>query len=157
MTDRGVETRAIPIEQVVSLQPFIVQRRIAFRDCDPAGIVYTPRFLDPIATSAVDLFMGELIGLYGQRDEEVAGLDLPAKAVNLVFHSPARYGDLVNLKVFCSGVGNTTFELGIAGAAQDGTALFDATLTLICVAPSEYRSIPVPEYVQQRLKRHREI
>jgi len=152
MTETDFETRAIPIEQIISLQPFVVRRRIRFGDCDPAGIVYTPCFLDPISTSAWDLFMAEMIGGYGDRDKQVEGLDTPAKAVNMVFHSPVRYGDLVDLEVYCSGIGNTTFEVSVAGRGLDGTPRFDSTLTAICVAHGPYRSIAVPEYLKQRFQ-----
>ena len=102
MTDAPIKSRAIPIEQIISLQPFVVRRRIAFRDCDPAGIVYTPRFLDPIATSALDLFMGELVGGLGDSDEPSKGLATPAKALNMVFHNPVRHRDLIDMEVYCS-------------------------------------------------------
>lgn len=153
-TDSRVKSRAIPIEQIISLQPFVVRRRIAFRDCDPAGIVYTPRFLDPIATSAADLFMAELVGPYGNRDKEIEGLDLPAKAVNLVFHSPCRHGDLIDMELYCSRIGNITFETTIEARSSDDTALFDCRITTISVEHNPYRSSPLPEYLIHRLQPH---
>ena len=152
MTGFGIETRAIPVEQIVSLQPFVVRRRIAFGDCDPAGIVYTPRFLDPISTGAVDLFMQELIGTFGTRDKPVGGIDTPAKAVNLVFHSPSRHRDLIDLEIYCSGIGNSTFDLTVEARAQDDKKLFDCTMTFICVDPSTYSSVPVPELLIEKLQ-----
>jgi len=143
--------RAIPIEQVVSVQPFTVRRRIAFRDCDPAGIVYTPRFLDPISTSAVDLFLAELVGLYGERDQQVDGLDMPAKAVSLVFHNRVSYGDLIDMDVSCDRIGNTTFDVLVSARGAAGEALFECRITLICVEHEPYRSVPVPSYVREKL------
>ena len=147
-----LKTRAVPIEQIVSLDPFIVRRRIAFRDCDPAGIVYTPRILDPIAISAIELFIAELIGPYGDRDKSIDGLDLPAKAVSMVFHSPLRYGDLADLSVYCSRIGNTTFDLTVDARSTCGEALFDCTTTMICIGKAARRSILVPDYVQNKLQ-----
>jgi len=146
------ETRAIPVEQIVSLQPFVVRRRIAFGDCDPAGIVYTPRFLDPISTGAVDLFMQELVGTFGTRDKPVGGIDTPAKAINLVFHSPSRHRDLIDLELYCSRIGNSTFDITVEARAQDGKKLFDCTMTLICVDPAAYTSVPVPEFLSEKLQ-----
>jgi acyl-CoA thioesterase FadM len=149
-----VESRAIPIEQIISLQPFIVRRRIAFRDCDPAGIVYTPRFLDPIATSAADLFIAELIGPYGNRDKEIKGLDTPAKAVNMVFHSPSRHGDLLDLEVYCSRIGTTSFETAIEARSEDGKPRFDCRITVLSVEHNPFRASPLPEYLIEKLSPH---
>ena len=146
-----VKTRALPIEEVISVNPFIVRRRIAFRDCDPAGIVYTPRFLDPIATSALELFMSEIIGLYGQRDKAIQGLDLPAKAVTMVFHNPVSYGDIIELRVFCSHIGTTTFESTVSGYSEEGLHLFDCAITSIAIDSDEYRSTALPEYLIKKL------
>ena len=44
------------LDKLVSRQPVIVHRRILWGDCDPAGVVYTPRFGDYF-TSARDWFM----------------------------------------------------------------------------------------------------
>lgn len=151
-------SRAVPVEQVVSLNPFVVRRRIAFRDCDPAGIVYTPRFLDPIATSAVDLFMGELIGMHGNRDAEMQGVDTPAKAVNLVFYSRVAFGDTVDLEVHCSNIGRTTFEITVSGRSLEGELHFETSLTTICVEREPvYRARPVPEYLKTKLEPYRQF
>lgn len=146
-----LETRAIPVEEIVSLAPFVVRRRIAFRDCDPAGIVYTPRFLDPIATGAAELFMAELIGVYGERDAAVAHIDTPAKAVSLVFHRPSKLGELLKLQVFCSRIGTTTFEVTVRGCGADESPRFDCLLTTICVLRESFEAVPVPEYLRERL------
>lgn len=152
MNENAVESRAIPIEQIISLQPFIVRRRVAFRDCDPAGIVYTPRYLDPIATSAGDLFMAELIGPYGNRDKEVEGLETPAKAVTMVFHNPSRLGDLIDMRVSCSRIGKSTFEIMIEASSPENTALFDCRITLITVEQNPLRSIALPHHLVEKLQ-----
>ena len=157
MIEAEVKSRAVPIEQLVSLQPFTVRRRIAFRDCDPAGIVYTPRFLDPISTGALDLFMAELVGPYGHRDTEVHGLDMPAKAVNLVFHDRVHYGELIDLRIACTRIGNTTFDARVSGRSLSDEPLFDSTITVICVAHQPYRAIPVPDYLRGKLADHQAV
>ncbi|MEM1111222.1 MAG: thioesterase family protein [Pseudomonadota bacterium] len=146
--------RAIPIERVVSTQPYIVRRRVAFRDCDPAGIVYTPRFLDPIATSAGELFMAELVGVFGQRDEPLKGVDFPAKALSMVFHSPARHGDILDLHVGCARIGNTSFDTRVDAFSTEGQAVFTCTMTVVCIDPGVYQSCPIPDYMREKLAPH---
>jgi len=148
---KHVGSRAIPIEQVVSVKPFVVRRRIAFRDCDPAGIVYTPRFLDPMATGAMDLFMMELTGPMEQRDPEMGDLGTPAKAVELLFHRGSPLGAMVDITVDCTEIGNRTFTLGLEGANAHGEALFSGKLTLICIDRGSFTSIPLPEPLREKL------
>ena len=151
MTQDAASTRAVPIERIVSVAPFIVERRIAFRDCDPAGIVYTPRFLDPISTSAGELFLAELIGLFGDRDAQISEYDFPAKAVSMVFHRPVHHGDHIMLHVSCTRIGNTTFDVSVAGRSDSGESLFDCITTLICIDRVAFAAKPLPTYLLQKL------
>lgn len=147
-------SRAIPVEQLLSMSPFVVRRRIAFRDCDPAGIVYTPRFFDPIATGAVDLFMSHLIGGHGQRDPEVTHLGTPAKAVEFVFHKMAPLGGLVDVTVRPGEIRTRSFSLEFDASDTENTSLFTGSLTLICIDKATFKSIEIPELLRTKLIQH---
>ncbi|MCG8443945.1 MAG: hypothetical protein MI723_19250 [Caulobacterales bacterium] len=138
----------------MSLKPFIVRRRIAFRDCDPAGIVYTPRFFDPMATGAMDLFFMELIGGQGRRDPGLEELGTPAKAVEFVFHKGSPLGALIDITIFCKEVRQRTFVMGLEGGSAAGEPLFTGSLTVICVDRASFTSIPVPDLLRARLSEH---
>ena len=73
------------VEHVVSTHPFTVRRRIRWGDCDPAGVVYTGRFVEYLL-GAVDLFSRHAFG--GLRSAFVNGLgvDTPCKGLSLDFH-----------------------------------------------------------------------
>lgn len=146
-----MDTRAIPIEQIKSFDPFVVRRRIAFRDCDPAGIVYTPRFFEPIATSAVDLFMSHLIGPHGDRDPEVAHLGTPAKAVQFEFNKTVPLGSLIDIEVSCDEIRNRTFSLKMVGRSDDASLLFSGLLTIICIDRTKFESISIPAHLKSKL------
>ena len=146
--------RAIPIESVLSVHPFKVRRRIAFRDCDPAGIVYTPRFFDPIMTSAADLFLIELIGPHWDRDPGFETLGTPAKAIEIVFHRPVGLGAMIDLFVTCKTVSNRTMTLSIESQDLSGELLFCASLTLICIDNRSFTAIAVPGELRERLEPH---
>ncbi|MEM8985540.1 MAG: hypothetical protein AAGC95_02360 [Pseudomonadota bacterium] len=149
--------RAIPIERIVSLHPFVVRRRIAFRDCDPAGIVYTPRFFDPIATSAVDLFMMEQIGPPGERDEGFDGLGFPAKAVSFVFHKGVRLGATVDIAVAPANIGETSVTLDLKCHDAAGVLLFEASLTLVCIDSKTFIATPTPDALRSKFRAYSSI
>ena len=149
--DLAAASRAIPIEQVISVQPFVVRRRIAFRDCDPAGIVYTPRFFDPIATGAADLFFMEICGAQGARDAGLETLGTPAKAINFVFHKATPLNALIDIRVCCDEIRSRTFTLGLEATNAEGGSLFSGRMTIICVDKETFTSIPVPRILRERL------
>ena len=146
------DLRATPLEYVISVRPFIVRRRIAFRDCDPAGIVYTPRFLDPIATGATDLFLSQLIGPMENRDEGLSNFGTPAKATEFVFHKGVKLGAEIDVEVFCKNIGNTSFALGLVAHDAEGTPLFDGSLTLIAIQADSFTAVDVPEVLRNKLE-----
>ncbi|MEO0804112.1 MAG: hypothetical protein AAFY57_17845 [Cyanobacteria bacterium J06642_2] len=150
----GEAMRAIPVEEVVSVNPFIVRRRIAFRDCDPAGIVYTPRFFDPIATGALDLFFLEAFGFERAMDEGLEHVGTPAKAVEFVFHKPSPLHALIDIEIHCEKIGTKTFVVAMEARNAESEALFSARLTIICVNRDGFTSIPVPELMKQKLGRY---
>lgn len=70
---------------------------IAWGDCDPAGIVFHPRYFEWFDAAAAALFAaatGEtkpaMMARYG-----IAGF--PAVEVGAVFHAPCRFGDVVRI------------------------------------------------------------
>ena len=144
-------SRAVPIEQIISVRPFVVRRRIAFRDCDPAGIVYTPRFFDPIATSAMDLFMMEVCGAMGARDKGLENLGTPAKAVEFVFHKATPLGALIDIDVKCGEIKTRTFTLTVNAVNKERESLFDGRLTIICVDKRTFTAISVPDTLREKL------
>lgn len=145
-------SRALPVESLLSVDPLIIRRRIAFGDCD---IVHTPRCLDPISVSACDLFMAQLVGLFGNRDRPVAGFDFPGKAVQLVFNQPMRVNELIDIHVYCCHIGRTTFDIQLDAIGGDQRNRFECVVTMICIETANYTAQPLPPYLVDRLIAHR--
>ena len=61
------------VEHVVSTHPFTVRRRIRWGDCDPAGVVYTGRFVEYLL-GAVDLRSEMIKRFLGVRDRQQIGI-----------------------------------------------------------------------------------
>lgn len=70
---------------------------IGWGDCDPAGIVFHPRYFEWFDHSVHDLFaaatgmkMAEMTAHYGI-------MGVPVVDVSAIFHAPCRYGDVVRI------------------------------------------------------------
>jgi acyl-CoA thioesterase FadM len=133
------------IEGIVSLDPFIVQRRVSFAECDPAGVVYAGNFYD-FALWAYELYRH--LGLGKAFD----CVNAPMKAASLVHHSPLWPGDVVQFRVTPIRVGRSTFTLALAGMCET-RAVFDAEMKLVCKEEGAWRSCPVPDALREALLR----
>jgi len=85
--------------------------RIEWGHCDPAGIVYAPRFLEMFGESTIILFETAL-GVRKKdmlKDHGVVGF--PMVDVSAKFMRPAAYGDDVTLEVEAPEFGNSSFTI----------------------------------------------
>jgi acyl-CoA thioester hydrolase len=143
---------SVSIESVTSTSPFTVRRRVRFGECDPAGIVFTPRFAD-FVVSAMDLFIGALLGGNLIERSRALGFGTPMKALSLVFSGPLRPDDEFDMVVTVEAIRNSTFDLRVNATSPTGTALFEATITPICVPHrGERRAIPIPPELRTKLE-----
>lgn len=133
------------IDGIVSLEPFVVRRRISFADCDPAGVVFAGNFYDYVLW-AYHLYLDRRLHAGG------GSVTVPMKAASFVHHAPLWPGDNVDLHVAATRVGNSTFSLAVAAICK-GRAVFDAELTLICKPAAEWRSCPIPADMRAELIR----
>ena len=127
-----------------------------FGDCDPAGIVYTPRFAE-FVVSAMELFIG---GLFGQTLRAVSkelGFGTPVKALSFVFTSALAPDDEFDLVVTVADIRRSSFDLAMTATTTAGRLAFEATISPICVPwRGERRSIAIPPPLRERLEAYRE-
>lgn len=141
-----------PMQYVRSQRPFVLRQTVKWSDCDPAGVVYTGRFVEYV-TTAFRAFLAQILD--GNIEGYVArfGVDFPAKAISFVFDSSLRPDDRFDVEVRVAGIRNTTFECEFVGT-QDGKPCFTARMTTICVVPVARKSMRVPDGLRARLEPH---
>ncbi|MCJ2183431.1 acyl-CoA thioesterase [Novosphingobium sp. 1949] len=118
------------------MQPFLTrEHRIEWGQCDPAGIVFAPRYMDMFAESTIRLF--EAAGLPKKRDmlRELGVAGFPLVDLAARFLAPASYGDVVTIEAEAPQFGNSSFT--IAHRIRLGDAL--------CVEGTEKRVWSVRE------------
>lgn len=85
---------------------------VRFSHCDPAGIVYTPRFIDMMNGAIEDLFPGALgLDYHSIIGEERIGLGYASVACD--FFQPARMGDQLTLTLVVDHVGGASVRLTV--------------------------------------------
>lgn len=139
---------------LVSRVPVVVRRRVKWGECDPAGVVYTPRFADFVA-EAFHLFLGAI--LEGSLQHRFRELDVgtPARALTFDFRRSLWPDQVFDMTIRVSEFKTRTFTLEIRAHDTQPGDIFVATLTAICVHYSRRESRPIPEELLSRLSAYR--
>ena len=147
--DFAIERR----EEVISRAPFRVRRVARWSECDPAGVVYTGNFTEYVL-SAVHLFRRQVLEGSWREIKESAGVDTPAKAISMVFNGSLWPDDVFDVEVGIGEIRNRTFDfVATATRIDNGSSVFNATLTAICVTAADRRiAAPIPAPLRQRLE-----
>ena len=127
---------------------------VRFSHCDPAGIVYFPRYFDMINGVVEDWFAGAL-GLPHHtfiRDRRV-GLG-PAHA-EADFMRPGFLADELVFAVLVDRIGNSSLALSVHAHRGDEPVL-KARLVIVTTSLVEHRAIPIPDDLRAALEAYQE-
>lgn len=104
--------------------------QIEFNHCDPAGIVFYPRYFE-MTNSVVENFFADVLHFsFAQMIE--AGGGVPTARLEVNFHAPSRLGEKVDFALDVTRVGNTSVGFRIV-ARGGGVDRLTADLTLVNV------------------------
>jgi 4-hydroxybenzoyl-CoA thioesterase len=129
---------------------FSVEYPILFSHCDPAGIVYFPRFFDLLHRAMEDWFT---FGLEERFADFIMKkkLGIPTVGTKVDFVGPARFGDLLKVELRVAKLGSSSIEL-LIDSFVDGRPCFRARHT-VCVFSSEtYKAVPIPPELRARME-----
>ncbi len=144
----------IIIEALVSRRPVVVRRRVRWGECDPAGVVYTPRFAD-YAVSAYEHFFSSLLGDPPQARMAEMGLGLPMKGMSFEFRRSLRSEQDFDMVVAVAEIRTRTFDLWVEGQLPTSESLFLIGLSPICVDAATRSSIAIPDELKHLLEDYR--
>ncbi|MGG5812030.1 acyl-CoA thioesterase [Falsiroseomonas sp. CW058] len=132
-------------DAAASRAPFVHARQVHFGECDPARIVYTPRFLD-FAMEAVDAFFRERLGAGFYELNADHGIGTPFVRVELDFRSPVTPRDVLATEVRVARLGGGSLHLALTGRVG-GRVAFESRLVCAFVAGdgTAMRPIRVPD------------
>ena len=148
-TSAKLAALGIPLsnEELISPAPVIVRKRVAFGDCDPAGVVYTPRFADYLVMA--HSWLKEII-------LPPLPFDLPMRGITIDFQSMLRVGDRFDMRCEIEEIRSRTFDIVIRATTLDGQPTFSGKLTPIAYDRARRSALPLPDEVRQRLLEYRE-
>ena len=123
--------------------------RVMFAHCDPAGIVFTPRFVEMVH-GAIELFVPAALGVDYYAAIEQRRLGLGYAHVEVDFFAPAFAGQELRFTVLVERVGNGSVALVVHGH-RGLTPILRASMVVATTDLDEHRAIPVPDWLRSPL------
>ncbi|MCC7003304.1 MAG: acyl-CoA thioesterase [Gemmatimonadaceae bacterium] len=131
--------------------PFAVQERVRWSDCDPLGIIYYGTYVRFFEAAEHEMFRAA--GLPYEVMRVQRQVQLPRKAFQVEFHSPAEMDELMEIRVGVARFGETSLTLCFeAFRARDLVHRASATLTVVCVEKETITKRPLPDFVKDALR-----
>jgi acyl-CoA thioesterase FadM len=146
-----------------------IQRTVLFGDCDPEGIVYTPRFsyfsVEAIQ-DALSIWLADKPKDPTQKARKNGGLRKlmdhgilpPARAFSLEFLHPVTWDDELSIKVWVCQITERSFSFQVEAWLEtsrlsdaENILAFTAKLTQVCISRESHQSIPLPDDLRARL------
>ena len=126
---------------------------IEFNHCDPAGIVFYPRYFE-MTNSVVENFFSDVLGTSFAEITMRRGNGVPTVRIEANFVAPSRLGDRVEFTLNVVAIGKSSVTFRIA-ASMSGQARLNADLTLVWIG-TQGRAEPWPEALHSALTTFKE-
>ena len=111
---------------------FVMEQKVLFKHCDPAGIVFYPRYFEMI-NDCVEMFFCDALGR--PFESMLPEFGVPLVSISAQFLAPSRFGDLLQLALSVSGIGRTSMQFAIRASCGTQTR-FETGGTIVYVAAS---------------------
>jgi acyl-CoA thioester hydrolase len=121
--------------------------RVGFSDTDAQGIVYYGRYFPYFDVARVEYFR-HLALLYADFEG-----DLVLRALNIEYHAPARFDDLLEVFIRVQRIGRTsmTFESKVY-RIDDDVLMATVHQTVVLVDLEERKACPIPDELRDRIR-----
>ena len=125
---------------------------VRFSDCDPAGIVFYPKYFEMFNNLVEDWCRDELKFSF---NEIVArrGWGLPTVHLEADFPAPSSFGETLRATLVLSSVGRTSIGVDLILRGLDGTFRVKGKAVLVLTDRATSRAIPFPAELRERLSR----
>jgi 4-hydroxybenzoyl-CoA thioesterase len=123
---------------------------VRFGDCDAAGIVFYPRYLEMFNSLVEDWFREKLDFSFSEI-VTYRGWGLPTVHLEVDFLSPSVFGDVLSAVLHVTAIGTTSMNLDIVLLGPDGADRVRGKVVLVLIDRKRLRAIPIPDEVRAKV------
>jgi len=131
--------------------PFISQVEVRFRHCDPAGIVFYPRYFEMI-NDFVEEWFDKGMGLPFHALHVDRHIGTPMASVTCDFSAPSRWHEQLCQTLQVQRIGGASFKALVRFEGPDGQLRLSATLTIGTGDLRTMKSMPLPDDLRERMQ-----
>lgn len=129
------------------------RRKVRFSDCDPAGMVFFPRYLSQMNDLVEDWF-DEALGIAYADFIGARGFGLPTVKLDCEFLSPGVFGSAIEWQLSVLRIGGSSITLRVEGA-EGGMLRFRLNIVLVATAVHQGGAVALPDDLRAALLRFR--
>jgi len=129
---------------------FSTQITVNFGDTDPAGLVYFPNIFH-YCHIAMERFFDEVCGVSYSKLTGEMQVGFPTAKIDGEFTTPLRYGDVIDIEIAVSEVGNKSLSLTYKVRNREGVVCAQVSQVVVAMDLSKHASIAIPDSIRQSL------
>jgi len=129
---------------------FSTQLTINFGDTDPASLVYFPNIFH-YCHIVMERFFHERCGVSYSALIQEKRLGFPTVQIQAEFKSALRYGDVIDVELAVTKVGNTSLSLSYK-LIRDGVVCAEVSQVVVAMNLDSHRSVEIPDSLREHLR-----
>jgi 4-hydroxybenzoyl-CoA thioesterase len=122
---------------------------VRFADCDPAGIVFYPRYFEMI-NGVVEDWCSQALGTSFRDMHLRDGLGLPAVRLESDFIAPSELGEILQARLTVEKLGGASMHVSIVLLGPQGDERVRAKLVLVMMNLSKRCAVPLAKTMRER-------
>ena len=133
------------------MDAFTFPQRVRFQHCDPAGIIFYPRYFEMLNATVEEWFASRL----GLSFAEIHGpmqRGVPTARFTAEFTAPSRLGELLDWRLVPRRIGRSSCELNLRASCV-GELRADFLQTLVWIEKASGRPLPWPDGLRAAIQR----
>ncbi|MGC1185838.1 MAG: thioesterase family protein [Candidatus Acidiferrales bacterium] len=124
---------------------------VRFSDCDPAGIVFYPKYFEMFNNLVEDWFREELQLPFSEIVSR-RGWGLPTVHLEVDFKASSSYGETVRCELRVQSAGHSSITLAIDLSGSDATVRVKSKIVLVLIDRASMTAIAFPDAMRERLE-----
>jgi 4-hydroxybenzoyl-CoA thioesterase len=128
---------------------FTYPQRVRFQHCDPAGIVFFPRYFEMVNATVEEWFATRLDLPFSEMHGPTRG-GVPTATIRADFTAPSRLGEMLDWTLVPLRLGRSSCELRLRASCA-GQLRVEVSQMLVWIDMDSGRSPPWPEALRARI------
>jgi len=130
---------------------FTYIQKVMFQHCDPAGIVFYPRYFEMV-NATVEEWFDQVIGFGFPIMHGPLKVAVPTAALSVAFTAPSKLGDVLEFCLIPTRIGRSSLELEIT-ARSGAEQRLKTTVTLVFTKHGAGKSVAWPDDLRAKIEK----